>query len=84
MLGSLTVMVSWAPAPPPDGSAAGTPGGGALFYIDLPSWVADGDLATETEAQLEALKQIHRESNRDEPVLQHMPPRAEPAISKQA
>ncbi len=60
------------------------PGGGALFYIDMPCWVADGDVATETEAQLEALKQIHREFARDEPDLPRQPPRTEPAVSKRA
>ncbi len=45
-------------------SFADAPGGGTVFYVDLPCWRGEAGVAIDPEAQLEALKQIHTELDR--------------------
>jgi signal transduction histidine kinase len=45
-------------------SFADAPGGGTVFYVDLPCWQSETSVAIDSEAQLEALKQIHIELDR--------------------
>jgi|GEM_PF-1337286 len=43
------------------------PGGGTVFYVDLPCWKDEAPGTIDPEAQLEALKQIHRELGAEPP-----------------